>query len=859
MMLLRTLRVLGALGALVVPSFAQIGDKSDKKGEVQKLIVPRELIPPSPVRTPAEELKTFQLAPGLRVELAAADPLVQDPVAMAIDPRGRMWVVEMRSYMPDLDGNGEDLPTGRVSVLEDTDGDGFFEKGTVFLDQLIMPRAICLVRDGALVGAPPKLWFCRDTNGDLKCDEQTEVAGDYGIQVDPKRPELANPERAPNSPLWALDNWIYSAAYTAKFRWRGGRWERGVTTFRGQWGLSQDDFGRLYHGSNSDQLRCDVVPSHYLGRNPNFPRPAGANVKVPENQFVWPARVNPGINRGYRPEMLRDGRLKEFTAACAHYVYRGDLLGPEFYGNAFVCEPAGNLIKRNILTDVNGSVAAREAYHQREFLASTDERFRPVNLYTGPDGALYVVDLYRGVLQHRISLTSYLRKQSEERGLDKGIRLGRIWRVVPAGKPVPRMKPDFAKETPAQWVNHLSHANAWWRETAQRLLVEAGDLSVLPALETLATRGAAPLGRVHALWTIEGLRQVNARLLATAFKDPEPRVRVAAIRVGERLFDGEDKPEVVAKLLGLADDPAPQVQLQLALTLGEARDPRADAVMAALVKRHGADNRFLADAVATGLFGRELELLEKLCADAAWSQSPTNTDKFLGTLARCAFAERRPERVERLLTLIARQPRGAAQRQLALLDGVMSAAASSRKPVKFAQEPPVLADLRELGGASLKTRVARLDASLVWPGKPGVPPEPVIPPLTAAQQARYELGKELFTGTCAACHQTHGLGLEGLAPPLADSEWVLGSEQRLIRIVLHGVSGPLKVKGASYSLDMPAMGMFDDEQTAAILTYIRREWEHGAPPVEPATVKRIRRLEAGRTDAWRQEELLKLP
>lgn len=853
----RLLCVLCALCAFALNLPAQIGDKSDKPGVVQKPLVPRELIPPAPVRTPAEELKTFQLAPGLRVELAAADPLVQDPVAMAFDPQGRMWVVEMRSYMPDLDGNGEDHPTGRVSVLEDTDGDGFFEKGTVFLDQLIMPRALCFVRDGVLIGAPPKLWFCRDTDGDLKCDERTEVATDYGIQVDPKRPELANPERAPNAPLYALDNWVYNGAYTAKFRWRDGKWERGVTTFRGQWGLSQDDFGRLYHGSNSDQLRCDVVPSHYLGRNPNFPRPLGANVKVPADQFVWPARVNPGINRGYRPEMLRDGKLKEFTAACAHYIYRGDLLGPEFYGNAFVCEPAGNLIKRNLLTETNGTVAAREAYRQREFLASTDERFRPVNLYTGPDGALYVVDLYRGVLQHRISLTSYLRQQSEERGLDKGIRLGRIWRVVPEGKPAPRAKPDFAKQTPAQWITHLSQANAWWRETAQRLLVEKGDLSVVPALQQLATSGKEPLGRLHALWTLEGLRQLDPRTVTAALKDRDERVRVAAVRVSEALFDGEDKGEVVAALLKLISDPASQVQLQLALMLGQARDARADLAMANLVRQQGERNKFLADAVVTGLFGRELELLEKLSTDKAWSQSSTNTDKFLGALARCVFAERKPERVERLLTLVAQTKTG--RRQLALLDGAMLAAAATKKPVKFAKEPPVLVDLRKLNTASLKARVAKLDASLVWPGKPGVPPEPVIPPLTAAQQARYDLGKELFTSTCASCHQTHGLGLEGLAPPLADSEWVLGSEQRLIRIVLHGVSGPIKVKGASYSLDMPAMGVFDDEQTAAILTYIRREWENGAPPIEPATVKQIRQLEARRTDAWRQEELLKLP
>src|SRR6185436_7926060 len=171
---------------------------------------PRELIPPSPARSPAEALKTFKIAPGFRIELVASDPLVQDPVAMAIDGEGRIWVVEMLSYMPDLDGNGEDAPVGQVSILTDTDGDGRMDKKTVFQDKLIMPRAIMLVGGGALIGAPPKLWFCRDTNGDGKADEKIEVCSDYGVQVDPKRPELANPERAPNALLWAIDNWIYS-------------------------------------------------------------------------------------------------------------------------------------------------------------------------------------------------------------------------------------------------------------------------------------------------------------------------------------------------------------------------------------------------------------------------------------------------------------------------------------------------------------------------------------------------------------------------------------------------------------------------------------------------------------------------
>jgi hypothetical protein len=277
---------------------AQIGDRQDRPGVVQKSLVPAELIPPAPALSPEDALKSFRLAPGIKLELAAAEPQVQEPVAIAFSPDGRMWVVEMRGYMPDLDGTGEDAPVGRVVVLADRDRDGRYEESKTFIDELILPRAIALVADGVLVGAPPELAFWRDTDGDGKADRKDVVATDYGVRVDPKRPHLANPERAPNSLLWAYDNWIYSAAYTKKFRYGKGQWETGSTLFRGQWGLTQDSFGRLYYGSNSDSLRVDVIFSDYLQRNPHYTRLAGTNVNGAENQLVWPARVTPGINRG---------------------------------------------------------------------------------------------------------------------------------------------------------------------------------------------------------------------------------------------------------------------------------------------------------------------------------------------------------------------------------------------------------------------------------------------------------------------------------------------------------------------------------------------------------------------------------
>ncbi len=474
-----------------------------------------------------------------------------------------------------------------------------------------------------------------------------------------------------------------------------------------------------------------------------------------------------------------------------------------------------------------------------------------MNLGAGPDGALYVVDFYRGVIQHRISLTTYLRQQSVARGLAQPTGLGRIWRIVPVEhKPATATLP--ADKTPAQWVALLSHANAWQRETAQRLLVERGDKSTVPALESLADQGPEPLGRLHALWTLDGLRAMSGKVADHALDDSDPRVRAAALRVSEPLLAGGERAEVLAKWIAMArTESAPEVQLQLALSLGEARDGAADAAMAALFQRSAGGHTFLREAVLSGLAGRELELLEAFVGKS-------DADPLLAGLARCVMAERKPDRVERLLDLIAALPTQASAHRLALLAAAATEPSAIRKSIKLPAEPAALAKLREKSSGSAKATVEKVATLLVWPGKPGVPEEPPLIALTAAEQARFEMGRVLFTAVCSACHQPHGLGMEGLAPPLVDSEWVLGPVARLGRIVLNGVRGPLKVNGALYSLDMPAMGVFDDEQVASILTYIRREWEQTAAPVEPATVKELRLAVAGHQDAWTQEELLKV-
>jgi mono/diheme cytochrome c family protein/glucose/arabinose dehydrogenase len=724
-----------AIGLTPRPCLAQRGDK---KGEVQIVRIPKEKIPPAPPLSPEAESKTFSVSSGFKIELFAAEPLIQVPVAAQFDAAGRLWVVEMRGFMPNADGLGEEEPVGRVSILEDTDGDGRADRSTVFLDGLVMPRALLLVRDGLLLGEPPHLWYYPIQND--KPGTRVAVATDFGSR--------ANPEHTANSLVLGIDNWVYSLYHTWRYRFTDGRWKRESMPQRAQWGLSQDDFGRLFYTSNSDQLRGDLVPSHYFASVKQ--KPPGIGIQIIKDQTVWPARVNPGVNRAYQPSTLRtDGTLTKFTAACGTCIYRGGAL-PGCDGNAFICEPGANLIRRDILAEQSGAITARNACDKAEFLTSTDELFRPVNIYTGPDGALYVLDMYHGIIQHKVFLTSYLRAQSEDRGLDKVIDKGRIWRIVAEGRPARSTPPRLNAATPASLVETLSHSNGWWRDTAQRLLVERADNSIVPALRQLAS-GTEPLAfRLQALWTLEGLGRLDSNDIVQAMASPQARLRAVAMRMAEGILRSTNATTATPlreRVLKLATDSAAELQIQSALTLGLlTNDTRAMGLLRGLAKN------------ATTPLARDC---------ATYSINVLDPPKPTNSLAK-------------------------------------------------------------------------------------------LKPLSAEEKKRFDDGKGLYEQVCLACHQAHGLGQPGLAPPLVGSEWVAGTEKRLVRIVLNGMRGKVKVKGEEFELDMPALGVLDDDQIAALLTYVRREWDHTYAPVAPETVKAIRTETEKREDAWTAADLLKV-
>jgi len=809
-------------------------------------------LPPPKVLTPQEELKTFKLPPGFHAEVVASEPMIETPISISWDDQGRMYVVEMRGYMHDVDGTGEDQPIGRISRLESTKGDGIYDKASVFVDNLLLPRAAMALGDGVLVNEPPNLTWYHDKDGHGVASDQ-DIASTHYAQ------KGGQPEHMANSPTWMMDNWISSANYDFRFRLQpGGKFLTEQTEAFGQWGCTQDDWGRRFTNSNSDLLRADLFPPSYYLRNPHLLSRTGLSVQVMKDQWTWPSVPTPGVNRGYIEDTIKDGKkvpgslrpdgtLESVTATCGPGVYRGDLFPKEYRGNVFIPEPAGNLIKRVILTEKNAEITAANAYEGKEFMTSTDERFRPVNAYTGPDGALYIVDIARGVIQHKGFLTYYLVKNIQDRKLETPFSLGRIYRIVP-DKTSPKLV-KLPKET-AKIPAMLTHPNGWVRDTAQRVLVERGDASVAPAVQKIATTGSTPQARVQALWTLEGLNALTPEVVKATLHDKNEKVRAAAVRVAD--------PALLPDLVKLAADPSTEVRLHLAFKLSGHDEPEATKALLTLIEGGGP---LFGEAAASGLNGHELEFLDTLLKLPASEDAKLATSNVLNLLSACVMKERKGARVAHLLELVAAQPAGGS-RQLALLNGMAGKApakgktASFGRPIHLNEAPAGLATLADSKDAKVKALVDRIDPQIVWSGKPGWV-EPVVPALTAEQQALYDKGKTIYSTICVACHQPSGLGMPGLAPPLVDSDWVLGQPDRIIRIVTQGLSGPIDVVGSKWSLEMPALPIFDDEQVAGILTYIRREWEHTASPVAPAFVTSVRAAIKDHTKPWTADDLKK--
>ena len=557
---------------------------------------------PSPILSPEESIQRMQIAEGFEVKLVAAEPLITTPVAMTFDAVGRIWAVEMNGYMHDTLGTGEDIPSGRLVILEDANNDGVMDRRKVFLDSLVLPRAICLVEGGVLVAEPPRLWYYEIHND--------RPAG--RILVDGQYAAGGNVQHQPNGLFRALDNWIYSAKSSKRYRKVNGNWITSQTHFRGQWGISQDDHGRLYYNTNSDNILGDFFLPRFGATNHNQKGVEGFNEKIVADSRVYPVRPTPGVNRGYMDGILDDKqRLKNFTAASGPVIYRGNLFGYEEGINAFLAEPAANLIKRNFLFDSGYLVSGKQAYEGKEFLASDDERFRPVNLFNGPDGALYIVDMYRGILDHITYMTSYLKNQIGQRELTLPLNCGRIYKVIPSGQNV---QPITFPADPDGVVKLLGHENGWVRDKAQQILIDSDFKQTIPALKKALKQKANHLLTIHALWTLEGLNALQPEDVVTLLRDPFWPVRMQALGTLPSVLNSESYKSFLPELrqmIAASDTLAAPYIAFIANDLWPWDSAEATSLLLSLAKKY-THNQYVADAIVSSLQDKEAYFLNHI-------------------------------------------------------------------------------------------------------------------------------------------------------------------------------------------------------------------------------------------------------
>jgi mono/diheme cytochrome c family protein len=513
--------------------------------------------PQVPFLSPEDFLKTVELPDGYSLELVLAEPTVREPVAIAFDPNGAMYVAEMRTYMQDIDGKDQITPRSLVSKHVSSKGDGVFDRHSTYLDKVLLPRMILPLDDRVLIGITNTLDLTihRDADGDGVADESKPwfVGGPRG----------GNLEHQPSGLVWGLDNWIYTTYNSFRLRWNG----EGAVPLKeptpsngGQWGLAQDDHGKMWWSNAGGEkgLWSYQVPIVYGAINT-------PSQKEKDFDVTWPLAGVRDYQGGPR-KSREDGTLNHFTGCAGQTVYRGDRLPEELRGNVFLPEPVGRLIRRAVVSDQDGLTVLSNPHPKSEFLRSTDLCFRPLNMTTGPDGCLYIVDMYRGIIQEGnwVREGSYLRKVVEQHGFAHNVGRGRVWRLVHKDfKPGPQ--PRMLEESPARWVDHLAHPNGWWRDTAQRLIIVKGDRSVVPALEAMFRSHAEPLARIHALWTLEGLGALTPELARAGMKDGDPQIRVQAIRASETLLKAGDA-SFVADIRAATGDDHVHVKLQSLLT-----------------------------------------------------------------------------------------------------------------------------------------------------------------------------------------------------------------------------------------------------------------------------------------------------
>ncbi|MFV1966599.1 MAG: PVC-type heme-binding CxxCH protein [Pirellulaceae bacterium] len=646
-------------------------------------------------RDPEGSLKGMHLIPGFRVEIVAAEPKVVDPVDLVFDENGRLYVSQLTTY-----SESREEKTGRVSVLVDEDGDGRFDKSTVFADGLEWPTGLQCFDGGLFVVSSPNLFYFKDTTGDGKADyKELVISGFDGV----------NPNQCPNSLRWNLDNrvemmpsggggllepvrWKQSAAggeaKAAQVRGRDLSFEPRTGEIRfesggSQYGMTFDEWGRKFESSNSAPVEMVLYEDRYIARNPFLaPPPSRKRIWVDGSTIYRTSPLEPW--RVVRTEMRIRGVFSGpvegggtsagyFTASCGVMVYKGHAWPKEFRGNAFVCEGAGNLVHRMRLEPNGVEFAAHRTEKESEFWTSDEIWFRPITSTHGPDGLLYLADMYREVYEHPDAVPPSVRKYID---LNTGNDRGRIYRILPEGFKQP--KPVRLGDAPTeQLVPLLAHPNVWHRRTASRLLYERQDDTAIEPLTQLASQSSSPLGRMHAMYALSGLDALTSEIVQARLGDEHPRVREHAIRLAEQVLD--ESPALRAGLYALVGDDDIRVRYQLAFTLGNIPGTQATDALVAISRRDVGDP-WIRLAVKSSCYGRVGEIFSQLAADASW-RSGEAARHFLEELAEQAGRQKQKDQVVEVINCLnglEEDERALAQ---AVVRGLSKGLAKSKSPL----------------------------------------------------------------------------------------------------------------------------------------------------------------------------------
>ncbi len=719
---------------------------------------------------PEISLSDYKIEEGFELKMIASEPLLVAPVAMDFDLQGRMWVAEMTSYMSDIDGVGEDEPNGTIKILEDRDGDGVMDHSKIFLEGLVLPRALALVYGGLLYAEPPNLWFV-EIDGDQP-GKRTLVDAAYAVE--------GNPEHQPNGLLLNIDNWIYSAKAHTRYQRKDGKWYKEATSFRGQWGISKDNFGRLYYNDNSRQLLGDyVLPNRLINNQHHIPK-AAVNQMLTKDQRVYPLQAI-DVNRGYAEGVLdKDSLLVNVTAACGPLVYRGGRFPKGYDQNAFVCVPEANLIKRNILTFHQDHTTAKQAYEGKEFLASLDEGFRPVNLYNGPDGKMYVIDMHRGVIGHHAYLSPYLKKKILEKQMDTLISKGRILSIQNKEERAAKI-PLLEQLDASELVALLKDSNGWIRDHAQHLMIYKKHTKAVPWLIKMAKNTEFPLAQMHALHTLKGLDALTYPVLKNVMLSSNS--------------------EVVSHGIVLMEDFA--------------------------IEEYGA---------ATQKLFEDLAIKNELDIDLY----------LLATLGRWTKISK--ERFSPLLFKLAEKHKSKPIFTDAILSGVGEIA------IAFSEDLETHNVLKEsdLASALVVSLERRAEEKT----------NPIFSEEMLSEDNRTR-GVKLFRQICSSCHGSSGEGIEGLAPPLMNSEYVASMPiEKLGLIILHGLKGPVHVNGKLYEMNSAMPGLLSntalsDKDIADVMAYVTNAFSDTPRGIEEEKIKELRKRIPQSGSEYTEEELKK--